>query len=361
MRLAVFVCIALLSACIARNNVGNRSFEIDTEQAQEDDSELFEAPHIIPLETLEDAVMVRADKILVRNDNIYLLDESQNILFVFDTIGRFVKKLDKVGRGPGEYIMINDFCIDEDSENIEILDSFSGKCKIYDADFNFIEEFRIPSGTANYFMRLNDSITALFSESDGMAYLYNRAAKETYSELVVSNETIEFKTGYGAANSPFKSYSGETLFLAPAQKRVYKVTPEGFELKYSFSFGKNEGNLFSLPVGGDLPYYMSLTRERDASGKVDALTNFMETQDVILLLYNGYRLVYLKKDEKRFHIVRPIPITAACGNVLYSANPKEYFQLMLSKEFLKLDNSQVQVINELPDISNPIIISYKLK
>lgn len=69
------------------------------------------------------------------NKNIYVADPRQGAVLKFDSLGSFIYKVGRLGRGPGEFVRINDVCVttenkllalDEDGK-VEIFDSNSGE------------------------------------------------------------------------------------------------------------------------------------------------------------------------------------------------------------------------------------------
>src|SRR5690606_3193498 len=73
-------------------------------------------------------------KILYRDKKFFVLDKNVSVqLFVFDSAGKFIYKINNHGRGFGEYLSLDDFDIDE-SGNIYIHDLQSRKIIIYNRD-----------------------------------------------------------------------------------------------------------------------------------------------------------------------------------------------------------------------------------
>ena len=68
---------------------------------------------IIPLETTEESIIGEINKLEIVHDTLYILDEDQNMIFLFDKTGKYITRIDDVGRGPQEYLGIADFHIDE--------------------------------------------------------------------------------------------------------------------------------------------------------------------------------------------------------------------------------------------------------
>jgi uncharacterized secreted protein with C-terminal beta-propeller domain len=48
-------------------------------------------------------------KVENNGDRIYVLDKRGNSIFIFDNDGKYVGKISNLGRGPGEYLYIQDF------------------------------------------------------------------------------------------------------------------------------------------------------------------------------------------------------------------------------------------------------------
>jgi len=100
------------------------------------DSTLYSVRYV-RLDTNEDCLIGTIHKALIFNDRIYVADFTQAMaIFVFDMRGNFLFKIDRRGRGSGEYLSINDFDIDTHG-NIYIFDSFNKCFIVYDSIGNF--------------------------------------------------------------------------------------------------------------------------------------------------------------------------------------------------------------------------------
>ena len=76
-------------------------------------SSVFKSYKLIPLETSENCLIGRIDELKVFDDTLYVLDRNiAKALFVFDNKGRFIRKIGRLGKGPGEYIIPRSFTID---------------------------------------------------------------------------------------------------------------------------------------------------------------------------------------------------------------------------------------------------------
>jgi len=100
-------------------------------------SDFFENFRMISLEC--DVVMGQINRIRYANNRIYVSD--RNTMFIFSDSGEFLSHFSKVGRGPGEYIRLQDFAINNDT--IIILDWDGRKLLQYNYLGKFFSEHRL--------------------------------------------------------------------------------------------------------------------------------------------------------------------------------------------------------------------------
>jgi hypothetical protein len=105
-------------------------------------SNIFKQVQSIILETKDDCLIGIVTEIQVFDGYIYVLDKLKaKALFVFDMDGRFIRKIGKLGRGPGEYSSISDFTIDPLNKEIYVLDNH--KLHKYKIDGTFVKSIVI--------------------------------------------------------------------------------------------------------------------------------------------------------------------------------------------------------------------------
>ena len=101
-------------------------------------STYFENAKSIILETNKDCLISDIIDIQVFDGYIYLLDiRGAKSLFVFDMDGYFIRKIGRLGNGPGEYISLSNFTLDTKNKFIYLLDYFKRIHK-YKLDGTFI-------------------------------------------------------------------------------------------------------------------------------------------------------------------------------------------------------------------------------
>lgn len=124
---------AVRSILVNTNKIDTTSFFLDDKLNK----------HIV-LETTPESTIGTIDKLIVRENKIYILDkEITKSLFVFSIEGKFLYKISSAGRGPGEYMFPDDFSIDNSKNEVLIWDISQKKINFYNKN-QFVREKTIP-------------------------------------------------------------------------------------------------------------------------------------------------------------------------------------------------------------------------
>jgi len=108
------------------------TFKLNPETAQESIllSEIIDSIKFIKLETTNESFLGQIKEIIIRDKFIYVMDKSQQAVFVFDHQGKLMNKLEMQGEGPDQYKLLGPVFVDQKEEYIEIMDFGSGRSKI---------------------------------------------------------------------------------------------------------------------------------------------------------------------------------------------------------------------------------------
>ncbi|MFZ0282209.1 MAG: 6-bladed beta-propeller [Bacteroidales bacterium] len=104
-------------------------------------SSIGRALEYIPLETSPNCLLKRITQIDFSDSYIFVCDFYK--LLQFDREGKFIRQIGAIGRGPGEYIYVSGYCIDEKKNKVYII--AWGINSVLEFDFNgvFIRSFNI--------------------------------------------------------------------------------------------------------------------------------------------------------------------------------------------------------------------------
>lgn len=137
-------------------------------------SDFFKAPKVVLLETKPECVVQNIRSLEIYKEDIYILDDRANKLYVFDGNGKFKRTISSAGRGHGEYMKLADFSIDRTKDIIYLLDEATDEILKFSLDdYKFLSSIKAVQ---------NGYLTYCMQEIDGKIYL-NRSSvleKEKY-------------------------------------------------------------------------------------------------------------------------------------------------------------------------------------
>ena len=118
-------------------------------------SDFFKAPKVVLLETKPECVVQNIRSLEIYKEDIYILDDRANKLYVFDGNGKFKRTISSQGRGHGEYMKLADFSIDRTKEIIYLLDEATDEIlKFRLDDYKFLSSIKaVQNGYLTYCMQ----------------------------------------------------------------------------------------------------------------------------------------------------------------------------------------------------------------
>lgn len=118
-------------------------------------SDFFKAPKIVLLETKPECVVQNIRSLEIYKEDIYILDDRANKLYVFDGNGKFKRTVSSPGRGHGEYMKLADFSIDRTKEVIYLLDEATDEILKFSLDdYKFLSSIKaVQNGYLTYSMQ----------------------------------------------------------------------------------------------------------------------------------------------------------------------------------------------------------------
>jgi len=218
----------------------------------------------IPLQTTENSLVKSITKIVTCDNRFYIRNGYDDIL-CFDRKGDFLYKLNKAGRGPGEYTFITDFDVSSDNKLLIVLTS--GKILVFkntgmefilDKSINLRQPFpskisMIP-GTTNILLSI-DPITApeqslsilINSDCDTLFfkpnhYRYDKEKITTRYRMI--NESLQYKFENIAC---FKEEFSDTVFFVNREtneflpRLIFDSHGKGFlpRVRYDVEYAKS--------------------------------------------------------------------------------------------------------------------------
>lgn len=167
----------------------------------------------IPLETTPNCLIQEIRKILFSNSYIFV-SEFTNLL-QFDRNGKYIRQVGSSGSGPGEYLSIGDFCINERKQEIYIIFSSASKLLIYSFDGIFKKSINLLFRPAQVIQRDPQSL---------MFHLWNVPGKNDPSWIITNLEGISLtviknslkrvsQPGFLINHTPLYSFANSLHFM----------------------------------------------------------------------------------------------------------------------------------------------------
>jgi len=323
--LAILPCMVAMiyfSSCRSSNkNKGIHTLEIRVPANNTQFSEIFEPEfEIIKLETTETNKIAVVRQTIIQDDHIFLLDNS-NTISHFRRDGSFVNRLQQIGKGPGEYIMIMSFRIQMDGENPKILvnDPVNRKLLTYDLGFQYLEESVSPFP----FLDFESIAPGEFVFYRGLMhgtdeeYNYDLILNDTDSDGYTKYLPYPFSRLNHGKQFPLVHIGDGILFHTNYSDTIYKIDLTGkVQAHYKLTFGEDRLPSFDYLI--EQQNNRGLSKSLLTSEKVYSYVfNEMDEHKVLSYYINNTRKLFIE-DKK--------------GNQIYTDNYVDDFGLGLSND-----------------------------
>jgi len=195
----------------------------------------------VPLETNSGSTLGNINQIEISDSYIFISDF--NRLLQFDREGRFIRQVGTNGRGPGEYIYVSGFCIDDRKERVYIIAWGIYSVLEFDYDGNFIRRFDKPFDSNRFFVY--DSASFVFNLAD----VTNITDYSDYRIYFTDTNGIPFlkiknynirtsKPGIMIGNIPFYFYRDSIRYKQFGCDTLYTFNGTGLDPYAIFDLGK---------------------------------------------------------------------------------------------------------------------------
>lgn len=226
---------------IISNNAEIIHIECSHETDAIDYNSIFDTVRIIKLETTEKSVIGYIDKVVINNDNIFIIDKRLKVVRSFDLDGRFLNDIGTMGNGPGEYISPIDICISDSIVNV--LDDAQNKIIRYRFDGSFVDETQVPFFALQFATMRNGDYVFRGKNSHN----YHLGDLHDYY-IWVCDSTMKIKQKGFYYNQPninfcpmsyFSKQNDDIYFTDFVCDTIYQVKDEQLEKRYILDFSSN--------------------------------------------------------------------------------------------------------------------------
>ncbi|MGE4567944.1 MAG: 6-bladed beta-propeller [Bacteroidales bacterium] len=346
-------------------------------------SEAFEVAYYLPLETNDSCLLSRIQTIIFENDLLFILDDNDKVITIFDHTGEFINRIQHAGNGPNEYYRIGAF--DVKDSLIYIQDDVRNRILSYSFDGQWVgtkdlavrfETFHILPNNC-YFMVTGHSFNEFLPSIQNHDYLLG------YPDSLIIRKGFhrnEARNKLSDQPNPWEiiDYMDTLLFLPRFGQSIYQLTPEyKIRERYRILFDKpvteealeraDPGNLgrdisdqgyqFLGPQWFETPEYTSFGYTNPkGSGQFGYTT---------LCYYSKKRRTVLAYKSSRIDPTLPLPLSpiTTYKNLFVAAIwPNEISQRIERTPAKKTNDPEVlRLLAQVKEDDNPVLIFFKVK
>src|SRR5690606_2092611 len=244
----VFVFIAILISCGDSGSdelVSTREIPLTEEKQFIDDSVYLDSlQSVVYFETNEQSVIRRVDRVFMYEKHILILDKSQGKILFFDLEGKYVRNIQKLGRGPGEYLQIADMLVDKERKEVVLLCSRPYRI----LRLNFQGEFIKSMPVQRLYKEFAMDSQSLYAYSAGTP---NAVIERELFQIDVLDRTqngqlkeawlkqSEFSYFNHMTEGNAVNLSDDLLVSRRFDNKIYEITDGKLEARYEFHFGNH--------------------------------------------------------------------------------------------------------------------------
>ncbi|QZE15549.1 6-bladed beta-propeller [Halosquirtibacter laminarini] len=350
-----------------------------------DASSIVDSIYAVPLETNKKCLIGAVSDIRIHNDLIYVIDKRvSQAIFVFDMKGRFLNRIGKKGRGPGEYTKLSGVHVDKCNNEILISSPPLRKLLRYNPKGKFLGYIDINVAYLEFSI-LNDGNIVLYAwnqKNKHLGELENRLFYIVNRKGAILKVGPMFKPVYPKVHMMMEngcmSSLNQVSYSPILSDTIYSIGPKSVKSRYFLDFGKNS-------IHGKVPISCS-TYQFDQKVRKNYLSYFLgshlETNSYLCFTYesNG-KLIHMLYDKKSASLIDCNRIQGDETHLFFfpfnyyshdrfisAISPKAIWEI--GQQIKKADKAVFQNymkifhrygVRELSMDNNPIIVFTKLK
>ncbi len=246
LHLLSFILYCLVLGCSPQKNSNDKntlySIELNPSKSKSIDwRQIFDTSSIevIPLETKEESLLTWAERFYAKDSMYTFLSDNRIITFKKD--GNFAFQISSQGRGQGEYIVTEDFYID-DNQHFFVLDRNGHKIVEYSPGGRFINEIYI-GVFGSSFIKINEDLWAIYigsssSENSSFRLNYYSIKENKIIKRFKEIKENELNWRHYQDNSNFVQLDKKIFFYYSLNYTIYELTENGIIPYYNLDCGK---------------------------------------------------------------------------------------------------------------------------
>jgi hypothetical protein len=271
--LFIIICVFLVSCLDKKDHIENIPLEKAMNNIVSFDlNKLTDSIRYIRLETNDSCLIKQIDKIELADRFLFIKNQKDG-LYVFNLNGGYLWTIGRMGKGPGEYIALNDFFIDKLKNRVVIFDQNQSKIMEYGFNGEFKNEYRIQN-YPDKVKKIDDRyyFSTSFMKEDTLMYEYegnniiNKYTKNDFSLGQFKEHVLHFES--------LSTFEDSITYWNELNNYVFRIKNGTLSKRYFFDFGHSSYKINQNQQSQ--PDY----KARSEYGSVE---RFIETKDYIFI------------------------------------------------------------------------------
>ena len=304
----------------------------------------------------------------ITENYLFIVDQQQK-LFVFKRNGNLFSVINKRGKGPEEYIQIEDFTITPNEKFVVILDPYNSKVLKYDISGNYINNYSIEYNHSAHISSIGDNRyclyqSARFSDENVNLFITDSTFNTVKKIKYPGNGEFLRKIPY-LLDVNWYNYENSIYYKEVVVDTIYKMNLEKltFNPHFAIDLGK-----WKMPD----KYYTNTKYYQMSANKFYQIGKICESENYLFLnifYENNFKyFIYKKKDEPLLFEVNSNELPNQIGNDI-SFWPDYIYKNVMFKfieagelyDKLKSTPFSGEIKKNMELNDNPILMSCKIK
>ena len=346
-------------------------------------SQLFSSAEVFTFNNYDDVVYAKPSKIIVKNNLVYML--ASRMILVWNLNGDLLLNISRKGNGPGEYIGINDFIV-EDNGYIIVNDNGGKKMIRYNDQGEYVNTINHKLNSYN-FTKIKDELYINAGDLGGAQSDYKIHVWDETKNIITNRFLKKGKESsyFGVLEYSNFSFFNDTLSYSQAFSNIiYQLTDNAAIPRLVIDFGNN-----NLPKGyaGEFNDMFSFMESFMSSNYASYIDGYMEGNNYLFLSYSyqGKKpFLWLSKEDHAVHHFDKFEDDFLFPGVIQNTG-YQFFPIFMDENafyfsidayrFMELYNSiniiedqewenkilLKSIYDQINEESNTLIIKYKIK
>lgn len=368
----LFIALFLLS-CSKEKNSSEYHIKVPVTKVQQaKTSDFISDFKAVKLEFTDNSMLHSVRKIIRHNNLLYILDTfGAKCVLVYDMSGNFIRKIGSFGRGPGQFTLPQDFLIDKNTNEIEII--ANKKIIYFSPEGKHLRQITLEFSGINFRKIGKEYFIAIIGPEDFKVVCTDENGKIKKRFLPTNNN---YESGV-AFNCFMPQESNELLFRPRDRDTIYSVSSTSAVPHAIVDFGNYKLKLdefLKLDRSQKAKYYKGGANENQC-----IINNYLENNQYIQVVYNmsgsyyyyiqnkfSGNFVHFKKNDLEDDIIGEKDswgLTGADDEYFYYVIEPYRFKStkQLRKFYEKFTDDEDYIEEMILETSNPIILFAKYK